>query len=115
MDRGEPSVDQHRVTTVVSRAPVVCPTRLDVAAAAELRLAVLTQLAVADELALDVGEITYIDAAGVQLLCAATRAAQGKGKGVTWIGTSTALASAARQLGVDQVLGLTGSASRSEL
>jgi anti-anti-sigma regulatory factor len=114
MDRGELPVDPHRQTTAVSRSPVVCPARLDVAAAAELRLALLTHLAVADELALDVGEITYIDTAGVQLLCAAARAAHGKGKGVTWIGTSTALASAARQLGVDQVLGLSRSASRSK-
>jgi anti-anti-sigma regulatory factor len=114
MDRGELSVDQHRETTAGPKAPVVCPARLDVAAAAELRLALLTHLAVANELALDVSELAYIDTAGVQLLCAATRAAQGNGKGVTWIGVSSALASAARQLGVDRALGLNWSGRRSE-
>jgi anti-anti-sigma regulatory factor len=108
MDQGEISGDQDREGkgASASSAPFVCPERLDVAASAELRLALLTQLAMPGDLAVDIGAVAYVDTAGVQLLCAAARAAQGKGARVTWIGGSGVLAAAARQLGVEEVLGL---------
>jgi len=55
---------------------------------------------------LDGGELEQIDAAGVQLLCAAVRDAHRQGRPVTWLGVSPRLRAAAQHLGLQQELGL---------
>jgi anti-sigma B factor antagonist len=51
-------------------------------------------------LRLDASEVEQVDAAGVQLLCAAVRDAGRQGRAITWLGVSPRLRAAAQQLGL---------------
>ena len=89
-----------------AREPLVCPARLDIPAAGDLRSELVARLAAARGVALDIGALAYVDTAGIQLLCAAALAARQQGGALTWVGDSPALSAAARQLGVNEILGL---------
>jgi anti-anti-sigma regulatory factor len=93
---------------VASGAPLVCPARLDIPAAVDLRSELVARLAARRGIALDVGALAYVDTAGIQLLCAVALAARRQGGALTWVGDSPALAASARQLGLSEILGLPG-------
>lgn len=57
-------------------------------------------------LTLDASEITKVDAAGLQVLCAAIAAARATGTRVTWKGVPAALRAGARTLALDSALEL---------
>lgn len=60
----------------------------------------------AASVALEAGALQRVDAAGLQLLVAFTRAATGRGTKVEWRSPSTALREGARRLGLSGALGL---------
>lgn len=57
-------------------------------------------------LRLAAGEVEQVDAAGVQLLCAAVKDARAQNLDVQWDGVSERLRQAAAQLGLEQALAL---------
>ena len=72
---------------------------LTIAEVEALRGRLLTALDLGD-LRLAAADVEQIDAAGVQLLCAAVRDAQRRGRSLVWEGVSERLRAAAAQLGL---------------
>jgi len=62
----------------------------------------------AKNVVLDAGRLTRVDAAGLQLLAAFLRAAEGHGTGVEWRAPQPALRESARRLGLEGALRLPG-------
>lgn len=57
-------------------------------------------------LVLDARQVSRVDAASLQLLCAAVATARARGVQVGWVGASAALTDGARTLGLTAALGL---------
>jgi len=83
--------------------PITLPERLDLTA--EELLATLREAVATGALVLDGGAVTRVDAAGLQLLCAAVAAATGH---VVWQRPSTVLREGAALLGLTAALRFEG-------
>jgi anti-anti-sigma regulatory factor len=68
----------------------------------------MLELAGAPALAIHAGEVTQLDAAGAQLLYALFADCTRRGAPITWASASVYLVEAARMLGMEHCLGLTG-------
>lgn len=60
------------------------PPELTIARAAELRATLISGLERGEALELNASQVTEVDAAGLQVLCAAHRSAQARGLGLTF-------------------------------
>jgi anti-anti-sigma regulatory factor len=85
---------------------VLLPARCERPALAALRASLLHAMG-GDRLAIDCRHLTHIDAAGLQLLCAATRTAAQRSIPVAWTSPPPVLITAATTLGLIFDLGLT--------
>lgn len=81
------------------------PRSLDIAAVTSVAAQLLAALALG-ELAIDAGAVGKVDAAGLQLLCAAVVSARAAGAPVRWTAVSPALIGGARVLALSAALGL---------
>jgi anti-anti-sigma regulatory factor len=87
-----------------SSQPVTLPEQLGLAQVDELHAHLIELLETTNEIVFDAGAVDGLDAAGVQLLCAAARASQQAGGSVSWRAVSPALVRAAEQLGLSEAL-----------
>ncbi|WP_168210887.1 STAS domain-containing protein [Persicimonas caeni] len=87
-----------------SSQPVTLPEQLGLAQVDELHAHLVDLLETTHEIVFDAGAVDRLDAAGVQLLCAAARATQQAGGSVSWRAVSPALVRAAEQLGLSEAL-----------
>lgn len=81
------------------------PRSLDVSAVGAVAVQLIDALAI-DGLTLDASAVARIDAAGLQLLCAAVAAARGAGRPVSWKAVSETVMEGARTLALWSALGL---------
>ena len=84
---------------------ILLPRSFDIAVVRAVAAVILNALALGD-LTLDASEVTKIDAAGLQLLCAAVAAARTGGAAVAWKGVPSVLADGARILALADALDL---------
>ena len=89
----------------VERANLALPTNVVLDDLGPLRLALLASLD-RGAATFDAGAVTMIDAAGLQLLCAAVATARGRGLAVRWTAVPERMRTAAVALGVAAHLGL---------
>jgi phospholipid transport system transporter-binding protein len=81
------------------------PRSLDVSVVGAVAVQLIDAVAVAG-LILDASAVARIDAAGLQLLCAAVAAARSAGRPVSWKAVSETVIEGARTLGLSPALGL---------
>ncbi len=84
---------------------ILLPRSLDISAVRAVATELQDALAVG-EVTIDATELTKLDAAGLQLLCAASAAARAAGAPVTWKAVPPVLADGARTLALTASLGL---------
>jgi ABC-type transporter Mla MlaB component len=90
---------------------IALPGSLDIAIVARVATEIQDALRLGG-LAFDAGAITRLDAAGLQLLCAAVAAARSQGVPVDWVDVPRALADGARTLALTEALALPPSGSQ---
>lgn len=89
-----------------SDSPTDCGEQFDISAVADLYAVLSDALDRGQPVVLDGSRVGRIDTAGVQMLTAFIREAQGKGIRVDWQGTTEVLCEAAQRLGLAQQLAL---------
>jgi anti-anti-sigma factor len=72
----------------------------------EMMMQIRSAFEEAREIYLDIGSLTHIDGAGMQLLCEIIKEAKTQRISLKWIGESESLKTVARAMGVDEWLGL---------
>lgn len=85
--------------------PLALPGAFDISAVTVAAAGLIEALA-GGELAIDGRAVTRIDAAGLQLLCAAVATARTTGRRVRWVGASPVLVAGAATLGLTAALEL---------
>lgn len=95
----------------LGEATITLPARCELETTTALRAELLRGLR-AGPLVLDCTRLTSIDAAGLQLLCAAALAATRSGDPIAWRAPPTVLLEAASTLGLVEVLGLPATQDR---
>lgn len=85
------------------------PRSLDITGVSAVSTELVNAIALG-ELTLDAGAVARVDAAGLQLLCAAAMAARARGTGLRWRGVPAALRDGARILGLTELLALPAAA-----
>lgn len=104
------SAKKTRVVSKASAGPFSLPAECTLADAAELKTRLAKLLQSVKPVTLDVAAVQRVDTASMQVLTAFVRQRQERGRAVVWSGDSPAFTQAARILGIDTVLGLTGNA-----
>ena len=89
-----------------SLAPIALDVDLRLSQAPVLRERLLKALAAGSPVTLDGGNVTQVDTAALQVLCAFTRDAAGQGLTVAWGEVSQVLRDGAAMLGLDKAMNL---------